>query len=62
MKSGIGHKLISKILYDKMIPRLRHEATTAVNHVALWKRSPLETGTGLEHLGKIREASVSGAQ
>ena len=57
----IGHKLISKVLYDMVIPRLRHEGTTVVNHVDIWKKNPLETGT-LEHLGKIKEASVSGAQ
>lgn len=62
MKGATGHKLISKVLYDKMIPRLRHEETTAVKHMAFCKKSSLETGTGLEHLGKIREASVSGAQ
>lgn len=56
------YKLVSEVLHDKGIYRLRYEGTIAAKLVDIWRRISLETGTGLECLEKIKESSVPRAQ
>lgn len=41
--------MVSNVLYDEVISRLRHEGITSVSHVDIWRKRTQETKAGLEN-------------